>query len=251
MRHMNEMRLQDNGKVHILFIDPKPFIRDCFSAFVTTSKPDFHCLTVPSAADAAQAADRYTGVHVVLLNIGAARLSDAEAIGSIEMIRHVLPDVPVVVLSDWDEISLILEGLRRGVRGYLTTDLEMNLVVEAIRYILAGGTFVPSSAFEKILQRSAASDPGHSAAAAALWSEPQPQPQPQAAVTCNGTGFTPRQMEVLACLREGKSNKIIAHELDMCESTVKVHVRHIMKKLKATNRTQVAYLTRQWFTDQA
>ena len=56
-----------------------------------------------------------------------------------------------------------------------------------------------------------------------------------------------RQAEILDCLRRGMANKLIAYELDMCESTVKVHIRHIMKKLNATNRTQVAYLTRGFF----
>ena len=53
--------------------------------------------------------------------------------------------------------------------------------------------------------------------------------------------FTTRQTSVAKALRQGKANKIIAYELNMCESTVKVHVRHIMKKLGATNRTEVAY----------
>jgi DNA-binding NarL/FixJ family response regulator len=57
-----------------------------------------------------------------------------------------------------------------------------------------------------------------------------------------GTLFTPRQAAVVEALRHGKPNKIIAYELKITESTVKVHIRNIMKKLRATNRTQVAYL---------
>jgi DNA-binding NarL/FixJ family response regulator len=63
-------------------------------------------------------------------------------------------------------------------------------------------------------------------------------------------GFTQRQSQILECLRRGMANKLIAYELDMCESTVKVHIRNIMKKLNATNRTQVAYLTRGFFEGQ-
>jgi DNA-binding NarL/FixJ family response regulator len=55
--------------------------------------------------------------------------------------------------------------------------------------------------------------------------------------------FSPRQLQVLERLRQGKQNKMIAYELGMCESTVKVHLRHIMKKLNARNRTQVVLLT--------
>ncbi len=53
--------------------------------------------------------------------------------------------------------------------------------------------------------------------------------------------FTARQAAVADALRRGKANKIIAYELNLCESTVKVHIRNIMKKLKAKNRTEVAY----------
>jgi DNA-binding CsgD family transcriptional regulator len=61
--------------------------------------------------------------------------------------------------------------------------------------------------------------------------------------------FSPRQREVLRRLWMGKPNKAIAYELNMCESTVKVHIRQIMKKLNATNRTQVVVLTRPSFPD--
>jgi DNA-binding NarL/FixJ family response regulator len=54
--------------------------------------------------------------------------------------------------------------------------------------------------------------------------------------------FTSRQAAVIEALRMGKPNKSIAYELNMCESTVKVHVRNIMKKLKAKNRTEVAFM---------
>jgi len=57
-------------------------------------------------------------------------------------------------------------------------------------------------------------------------------------------GFSPRQLQVLEQLSEGKQNKIIAYELGMAESTVKVHIRHIMKKLNARNRTQVVLMTK-------
>ena len=59
----------------------------------------------------------------------------------------------------------------------------------------------------------------------------------------NPIQFSPRQLQVLERLKQGKQNKIIAYELGMCESTVKVHIRIIMRKLNARNRTQVVLLT--------
>jgi DNA-binding NarL/FixJ family response regulator len=67
-------------------------------------------------------------------------------------------------------------------------------------------------------------------------------------MTTHQAGFlTARQTSVANALRQGKANKIIAYELNMCESTVKVHIRSIMKKLHATNRTEVAYKLNEMF----
>ena len=88
-----------------------------------------------------------------------------------------------------------------------------------IRLVRAGGIFMPPNGFG--FQGSAA--------------------RSDARDTGLAHQFTPRQVAVLQHLRQGKANKIIAHELAMSESTVKVHVRNIMKKMKATNRTEVAF----------
>ena len=61
------------------------------------------------------------------------------------------------------------------------------------------------------------------------------------AAPCLDKQFTARQLDVVNALRRGKANKIIAFELEMSESTVKVHIRNIMKKVKATNRTEAAF----------
>jgi DNA-binding NarL/FixJ family response regulator len=61
--------------------------------------------------------------------------------------------------------------------------------------------------------------------------------------------FTARQSAVVEAVRHGKANKVIAYELNMRESTVKVHIRNIMRKLKARNRTEVAFLTNNLFSN--
>jgi DNA-binding NarL/FixJ family response regulator len=95
--------------------------------------------------------------------------------------------------------------------------------VAAIRFIGDGGTYIPQCVLTSIVQ------------------------EPSSACLVDGEGvpvtFPPRQLQVLELLKEGKQNKTIAYELGMCESTVKVHIRQIMRKLKATNRTQVVLLT--------
>jgi DNA-binding NarL/FixJ family response regulator len=126
---------------------------------------------------------------------------------------------PVVILSEVDSPNLIVDALENGVRGYILTEsTTLELGIEIIRLVRAGGTFAPpSSLFLQRINRKGATPRATSA-----------------------QQFTPRQMAVLDHLKLGKANKIIAYELAMSESTVKVHIRNIMKKMKATNRTEVA-----------
>jgi DNA-binding NarL/FixJ family response regulator len=119
--------------------------------------------------------------------------------------------------ADHDRIAL-----ESGAKGYIPTSLSLDMAVGAMQFVEAGGTFVPASTLT---------------ARTRTGGEIQGQKGPLAGL------FTERQAAVLECLRKGKANKQIAYELSMREGTVKVHVRNIMKKLKARNRTEVAVLT--------
>jgi DNA-binding NarL/FixJ family response regulator len=79
---------------------------------------------------------------------------------------------------------------------------------------------------------------------AALFENRPPAPAQIPGETTWPCSFSPRQLQVLERLNEGKQNKVIAYELGMAESTVKEHIRHIMKKLNARNRTQVVLMSR-------
>jgi DNA-binding NarL/FixJ family response regulator len=120
--------------------------------------------------------------------------------------------------------------LAKKVRGYVPTSFSLDTAMQAMDLVRAGGTFVPASSL--------------------IAAHHAPEDAQAGAQKTNGL-FTTRQAAVIDALRRGKPNKIIAFELKMRESTVKVHVRNIMKKLKATNRTQVAYLATQLLEDRA
>lgn len=125
---------------------------------------------------------------------------------------------PVVVLSEVESPEAVLAAFENGARGYITTaDTTIGLALEIVRLVRAGGTFVPPSSLA--LHRPSRRDPsppGH-----------------------DGEPFTPRQQAVLRHLKLGKANKTIARDLEMSESTVKIHLRNIMKKMNAANRTEV------------
>ena len=138
-----------------------------------------------------------------------------------ELARHGIR-APIVTLSDKLDAGWVIEILGKGVKGVISQDIALDVAVQAMRLVIAGGVFIPADC---LLVAN-----GQQAAAI-------PKPASEA------NTFTSRQAAVVDLLRKGKSNKIIAHELGMRESTVKVHVRNIMKRLNAHNRTEVAYLT--------
>jgi DNA-binding NarL/FixJ family response regulator len=124
----------------------------------------------------------------------------------------------VIILSSIDGPHFVIKAFEGGARGFIPTpSTTIEMVIEIIRLVSAGGTFVPPSGL-----RLGKVD----------W-----EGTPRA--TISGYEFTSREMAVLDRLALGKANKIIAHELKMSESTVKVHIKSIMTKLKATNRTEV------------
>lgn len=169
------------------------------------------------------------GVHLALLSLGGARAAESEAQrAAIEDLARRMPSgAPVVVLSDSGEAADVVAALRAGARGFLTTRMDPCVMFRALKFIIEGGAFFPPSA---LLDASDASANAGAGDCADIGFGPQ----------AGAEALTSRQGEVLRLLRQGQSNKRIARELHMSESTVKVHIRQIMRKLGASNRTQAA-----------
>ena len=176
-------------------------------------------LALGSLAEWHQHRDRLPPLAAVLLNLGGRSINDPSVADEIREFTSECAATPVIVMADLDGLPEIFQALDCGAKGYIPSTLGIAVCIEAISLVLAGGIFVPASsvlATCQVLSTSAT-------------------PARQASI------FTPRQAEVVEALRRGKANKIIAYELKMQESTVKVHVRHVMRKLKAKNRTEVVY----------
>jgi DNA-binding NarL/FixJ family response regulator len=153
---------------------------------------------------------------------------DADTVESAVMqnvvtIRKAFLDLPIVVLSDREDApqpDTFRSILNSGAQGFIPTrTIGIPIVMAAIRFIKAGGTFAP---FDQLLTNRLDCGPTQSEAT-------------------QKSLLTPRQTAVLSLLQQGKANKIIAYDLNMSESTVKVHVRNLMRKMGASNRTQAAY----------
>ncbi|WP_162530736.1 response regulator transcription factor [Rhodovastum atsumiense] len=167
---------------------------------------------------------------LVLVYARATPVDKEPVIRQFDLIRSRYGPAPIVVIADLDDHECMLAAFRHAARGYVPTTLPRLVVVAAIELVLAGGTFVPEQIISRHLVPSVVPvDP--------------PPSEPASPATGPDMLLTTRETDVLQLLREGKPNKVIAYALQISESTVKVHVRNIMKKLRATNRTQVALFT--------
>src|SRR5262249_21210966 len=152
----------------------------------------------------------------------------------IELLARRLPHVPFIVMSEREDLSEVILANRLGARGYLPVSLPLRQAITAIRLVGEGGTYIPACVLSS---SSTASVPGTAATQVVKQSSINEEANE------NAVDLSPRQLDVLRLLHEGKQNKNIAFELGMRESTVKVHVRNLMKKCKVRNRTQLALLT--------
>jgi DNA-binding NarL/FixJ family response regulator len=207
-----------------LYVDKHRLGRDCVSEQLASQLPIWAIEPLASIRELKMGGD-WPSKSIVILQAHSASLGTAEVASEIAMIAEVAPGVPFVVMSDLEDPNEVLLAIQLGARGYLPASLPLSQAMIAIRFVAEGGTYIPTCILTT-----------WPAAQRTLPARPVDRDRISIA-------FSPRQLQVLERLRQGKQNKIIAYELDMCESTVKVHIRAIMKKLNAHNRTQVVLLT--------
>ena len=211
------------ARASIGLVDPKPLTRRSIADILATAFPEHVVMATSTCEELLEVGNgRIGGPALVVLYIRSAGLAAASVQAALDLLRTRLPDTPAVVLSDRDDIDEVNRALSEGVRGYIPTSVECEVAVAALRLVGAGGTFVPADALRSATPKHDASFEGE------RWGQP------------HALALTPRELSVIDLLREGKPNKLIAAQLEMQESTVKVHVRNILKKLRAANRTHAA-----------
>jgi DNA-binding NarL/FixJ family response regulator len=209
-------RAGQSSVISIAVIDELLFTRECIIGWLRELGDNVHLGSFESCDNCLQA----TKSHDLVLYHAhqGATYYDDDGVRPVSL-RELSKIASVIILSAADCPETIVKAFDSGVRGYIPmASTGVSLAIEIIRFVLAGGTFVPPSGLS--LRR-------NEQGGAVPW-----------AIAVRG--LTPRQREVLDHLKMGKANKMIAHELGVSESTVKVHIRGIMKKMRATNRTEVA-----------
>jgi DNA-binding NarL/FixJ family response regulator len=194
----------ETERIRVLSVDDHPLLREGIAALVN-SQPDMTLVAQAATGSEALREFRSHRPDVTLMDL---RLPDMSGIDAIAAIRGEFPDARILTLTTADGDVDIQRALEAGARGYLPKSLPPAEIVEAIRQVHAGKKRIP------------------------------PQVAAQIAEHVSDEPLTAREIEVLQHVASGNRNKNIAERLFISEETVKVHVKHVMEKLGASDRTQ-------------
>jgi DNA-binding NarL/FixJ family response regulator len=206
----------------ILIVDDHALIREALRGVLKELKGD---AVVLEASDCRQAMAHIEGqadLSLVLLDLN---LPDRDGFSVLSELRERYPALSVVVLSGQQDRGSVVKALDLGALGFIPKSGQREVMVSALQLVFAGGIYIPP----EILSREGSTSP--SAAQTRLAPD-------KARVTPAELGLTGRQLDVLALMMQGKSNKAICRVLDLAEPTVKNHVTAVLKALKVTNRTE-------------
>ena len=204
----------------ILVIDDHVLIRQAMQGVIKKLKRDAVVLDAQNCAQAMQLIASHPDISLILLDL---TLPDRDGLSVLAELRERLPAVSVVVLSAVQHPVNVMKALDLGARGYIPKSAQSDVILNALRLVISGGTYVPpeilaGGQLPRAMQRQFTSG----------GSQPSPA----------DLGLTERQLEVLALVMQGKNNKTICRTLNLAEPTVKNHVTAILKALQVSSRTE-------------
>lgn len=199
----------------ILIVDDHPLFRRGLVQLLQMV-PGFQLVGEATGGMEGLAMARELRPDLILLDLNMRDLSGIEVLRGLRAARL---DTRVVMVTVSDSGEDVVAALRGGVDGYLLKDMEPEAMLEALQAVAAGRVVIPQQLNHLL--------------AAALRSESRPQ-------SMGAAGLTEQETRILEKIAEGLSNKQIGRELDIAEGTVKVHVKHILRKLDLRSRVEAA-----------
>ena len=204
-----------NESCRVLIVDDHPLFRRGLVQLLRTI-PAF--VLVGEAASGAEglALARELRPDLILLDLN---MRDGDGLDMLRGLRTARSEARVVMVTVSDSGEDVVAALRGGVEGYLLKDMEPEAMLEALQDVAAGRVVIPPQLNHLL--------------AAALRGESRPQ-------SAGAAGLTEQELRILEKIAAGLSNKQIGRELDIAEGTVKVHVKHILRKLELRSRVEAA-----------
>jgi DNA-binding NarL/FixJ family response regulator len=198
----------------VAIVESRPLLRECIRRSMQSALSS----TVVTCSTLSELGDQPHHGSVDLVVLSLIDSTTAACANALKDLSEFASGRPVIILGSTNDADLARAALGCGAKGFIPVTMGFEIAIEAMRFVLAGGTYVPTDAL--------------------LAPNPVNLTTPTTLSRLNI--LTGRELSVVRAIQQGKSNKIIAYNLNMCESTVKVHVRNIMRKLNAKNRTDVA-----------
>ncbi|AMO38127.1 DNA-binding transcriptional dual regulator NarL [Thauera humireducens] len=207
--------MNDTPLESVLIVDDHPLFRKGLAQLLQTV-PAFRLVGEATGGAEGVEMARSLQPDLVLLDLNMRDMSGLEVL---RQLRQMRPEPRVVMITVSDQGEDVVAALRGGVDGYLLKDMEPEAMVAALADVAAGRVVIPPE-LNLLL-------------AAALRSEVRPQ-------SADAAGLTEQEQRILDKIAAGLSNKMIGRELNIAEGTVKVHVKHILRKLNLRSRVEAA-----------
>lgn len=204
----------------ILIADDHPLFREAITNVIESGFPDTETLETEDLETALALAQEHDDLDLVLLDLN---MPGMNGLNGLISLRNEAPTVPVVIVSAEDDKQIVLQAITCGAVGFISKSSPRNQMTEALQQILDGNVYLPSDIIRQSGQEGRRS----------RRSQDNPQIAPELL-----SSLTRRQLLVLERMAKGESNKQIAYNLHIAETTVKAHVSAILRKLGVHNRVQ-------------
>lgn len=215
----------------VLLVDDHALFREGLALLLRPLVSGGEVLEVGSCEEAAAVLSDHPDLELVLMDLGLPGMSGLDGIAWLHDLRQGLP---IVALSSADDLDTVLRALAAGAMGYIPKSSTSEIMLTALRLVLAKGIYLPPSAF---LQGSRPA-PGFAAAHQLALPTQKTAPSSSTDAATIDLGLTPRQADVLDLVLQGKSAKQIGRELSLAPGTVKSHTTAVLRALNVTTRVQ-------------
>ena len=218
----------------IVIIEERALMRTCIANLLRRELAGFEIVEMVSTSDLDALSAR--DVRLVAFNIGDRLVSDPCAEDRVAHIEEVCPNAHIALLSDRDDELAASAAMRRGVHGFFPSSIAVEVAIAGLRLVLAGAVYRPLPMVRH--------EPSGLRALSTYSGAPEftglKEDDRIAGLVPKGmlAELTPREQHVLAALKLGLPNKLIAVRLNLSENTVKMHIQRIMRKCRARNRTE-------------
>jgi len=220
----------------ILVVDDHALIREAMRGALKDLDGEAAVLEASDSREAARLIEANADLDLVLLDLN---LPDRDGFGVLSEIRQSYPSISVVVMSALQDRDNVVKALDLGALGFIPKSAQRKVIISALQLVISGGIYIPPQALSRNEVGAAAPQSSLSAGTRPSNSGMTPNKSTEPCTTSPADlGLTERQVDVLALMMQGKSNKAICRVLKLSEPTVKAHVSAILKALNVTNRTE-------------